>query len=150
MPDEKVEEKEEKELEKREEKSWEEKWRRDPLTAVIWALVFIWAGLVLLADNLNLLDQLGFFQFQEIPGFEVISAWPLILVGAGLLFLLEAVIRLLVPAYRKSVTGTLIFGLVLIGLGLNDIVEWNWTLFGALVLIIVGVSILIRGFTRNR
>ena len=54
----------EKELEKREEKSsedeksWEEKWQRDPVNTAVWALIFIWAGLVLLAENLGLLDAI--------------------------------------------------------------------------------------------
>ena len=43
--------------EKEREKS-EEKWHRDPLSAIIWALIFIWAGLVLLASNLGYLTQL--------------------------------------------------------------------------------------------
>lgn len=56
-------EKEEKDVEKREEKeekeekSWEEKWHRDPLGTATWAVILIWAGLVLLADNMGLLTR---------------------------------------------------------------------------------------------
>ena len=62
--DEKQEKSDEKELEKQEEKStdeksYEEKYRRDPLGAVVWALILIWAGLVLLAQNMGTLDKLG-------------------------------------------------------------------------------------------
>ena len=49
-------EKDEKERSKQEEKTAEEKWQRDPLGATIWALVLIWAGVVLLAENLGLLE----------------------------------------------------------------------------------------------
>jgi len=51
------EEKEEKEEEK-EEKSWDEKYRRDPLSAIVWAVILIWVGVVLLADNLGFLVTL--------------------------------------------------------------------------------------------
>ena len=50
MADEKF---DEKELDKRDEKqdekspqekSWDEKWQRDPLSTIVWATIFIWAG----------------------------------------------------------------------------------------------------------
>ena len=50
-------EKDEKSSEKEREKS-EEKYRRDPLSAVIWAAILIWAGVVLLLDNLGYLESL--------------------------------------------------------------------------------------------
>lgn len=128
-------EKEEKE-EKDEEKSQEEKWRRDPLSGMVWAAILIWAGLVLLADNLGLLAPLG-----------GIEAWALILIGAGVILLLEVVIRLTMPAYRRAVTGTLIFGLILIGGGLGEMVSWN--VMGPLILIGVGAFILLRVFWRR-
>src|SRR5512136_1391564 len=120
-------EKEEKE-EKREEKNWEEKWRRDPLGGIVWAGILIWAGLVLLADNLRLLAR-----------FERLEAWAIILIGAGLILLLEVAVRLLVPAYRRAVTGSLILGLVFIGIGLGDLLSWN--VIWPLILIILGAFI---------
>ncbi len=132
---EKEEEKREEKGEK-EEKSWDEKWRRDPLSAVVWAAILIWAGLVLLASNLGLLVRL-----------EQLDAWGLIFVGAGLIVLLEVVIRLLLPDYRRPVTGTLIFGLILLAIGLGNLV--NWGMVWAVVLIIIGVSIVVRGFWRR-
>jgi hypothetical protein len=128
-------EKEEKE-EKHEEKSREEKWRRDPLGGMVWASILIWAGLVLLADNLKLLAR-----------FERLEAWAIILIGAGLILLLEVAVRLLVPAYRRAVTGTLILGLVLIGAGLGDLLTWN--VIGPVILIVLGVFILFRVMIRR-
>ena len=128
-------EKEEKE-EKHNEKDQEEKWRRDPLSGMVWAAILIWAGLVLLADNLRLLAS-----------FERLQAWALILIGAGVILLLEVVIRLTVPAYRRAVVGTLILGLVLIGAGLGEVLSWD--VIGPLVLIGVGVFILARVFWRR-
>jgi hypothetical protein len=152
MPDEKF---DEKELEKREEKSpeeksWDEKWQRDPLNTIAWAAILIWAGLVLLADNLGYLDP-----FRELgrgtPGLSSLAnleAWSLIFFGAGVIILLEVLFRLLVPAYRKPVGGTLIFGLVLIGIGLGDV--FGWTIIWPLILIGLGLSIILRGVMRNR
>jgi low affinity Fe/Cu permease len=136
-------EKGEKEEEKRnekqekEEKSWDEKWRRDPLSAVVWAGILIWAGLVLLADNMRLLAR-----------FEHLEAWALIFIGAGLIVFLEVAVRLLVPSYRRPVAGSLIFGIILLAVGLGDLVGWGAT--WALVLIVLGLSILVRGFLWRR
>ncbi len=123
-------EKEEKHEEK-EEKNWEEKWRRDPLSGIVWAGILIWAGLVLLADNLRLLVR-----------FERLETWAIILIGAGVILLLEVAVRLLVPAYRRAVTGTFIFGLILIGAGLGDLLSWN--VIWPLILIVLGLFILVR------
>lgn len=133
---EKREEKEEKEEEK-EEKSWEEKWRRDPLNAAAWAAILIWAGLVLLVDNLDLLAR-----------YERLEVWPLIFIGAGLIVLLEVAVRLFMPYYRRPVIGSLILGFILLAIGLGSLVGWN--LIWALALIVVGVVILVRGFLWRR
>jgi hypothetical protein len=146
MADEKFDEKErEKHDEKTEEKSWEEKWQRDPLSTVVWAVIFIWAGLVFLASNLGLLDW-ALVGASEITGLgmfnQVVEAWPLVLVGAGIIILIEVLIRLLVPAYRKPVFGSLIFAIILIAIGLGDLINWG-VIWGAL-LIILGIWILTR------
>jgi hypothetical protein len=133
---EKEEEKAEKEHEK-EEKSWDEKWRRDPLNAAAWAAILIWAGLVLLAENLGLLVR-----------FERLETWALIFIGAGLIVLLQVVVRLVVPDYRRPVIGSLILGAILLAIGLGDLIGTDavW----ALVLIVLGVAILLRGFLWRR
>jgi hypothetical protein len=131
-----MEEKDEKHEEK-EEKNWEEKWRRDPLSGIVWAAILIWAGLVLLVDNLGFLARI-----------ELLNAWAIIFIGAGLIILLEVAVRLLVPAYRRAVTGSLILGLVLIGIGLGNLLSWN--VIWPLILIILGVFILVRGLIWRR
>jgi len=122
---EKADEKEEEkrgEKDEKDEKSWDEKWRRDPLSAIIWAVILIWAGLVLLAGNMGLLNNL-----REAWGLASLSSWDVILVGAGLIVLLEVLIRVTMPEYRRSVGGTLIFGVILLGIGLGGIFGWNLT-----------------------
>jgi hypothetical protein len=146
MADEKF---DEKDREKRDEKSAEEKWRRDPLGALVWAAILIWAGLVFLANNLGYLDTLPRVPSDGPAWFLGGSgAWSLVLLGAGVIILGEVVIRLLVPAYRQPVTGSIIFAVILIGLGLGNLTNWN--LIWPLILIGLGLSFLLRGFTRRR
>ena len=137
----------EKEEEKSEEKG-EEKWRRDPLGSVIWAGILIWAGLVLLADNLGWLEGIR-RALSGLPGFNEahLGAWSFILIGAGILILMEALIRMTVPAYRRPVTGSVIFGGLLIAGGLGGAV--NWTLLGPIILITIGVILLLQSLLRR-
>lgn len=147
MADEKFDEKEQEKREEKspEEKNWEEKYRRDPLGSVIWACILIWAGLVFLADNLKLID------FKDIPGMPAgfsSQPWSWILVGAGVLVLVEVAIRLLVPDYRRPVMGSIFLAVILIGIGLGNLFNWNIT--GALILIALGLMIILRGIFRDR
>src|SRR4030065_2010539 len=131
---------EEKEEEKRhekgpEEKNWDEKWRRDPLGSLFWALILIWAGVALLLNNLGMV---------RVPGLEV---WELIFLGAGVLILIEVSVRLLVPAYRKPVGGSLILAIVFLSIGLQGFVAGN--LIWAVGLILIGVYVLLRVVMRR-
>jgi hypothetical protein len=139
---EKEEEKHEKEEEKeeKEEKSWDEKWRRDPLSAAVWAAILIWAGLVLLVENMGFLASVRILESR-------LEAWPVILIGAGLILLLEVVVRLLMPSYRRAVGGTLVFAVILVGLGLGQL--FGWEVIWPFVLIAIGVSLLLRGLIRG-
>jgi hypothetical protein len=153
---EKEEKSDEKDMEKREEKSpeeknWEEKYRRDPLGSIIWALILIWIGVVFLAANLNYLDRLvGTAVHIEGLGFldKFVSAWSVVLLGMGVILLIEVLIRLLVPAYRRPVTGTIILAVIFIGISLGDLVKWD--LIWPVILIILGVSFLMRGLLRKK
>lgn len=156
MADEKFDEKaDEKRMEKRdektpEEKSWDEKYRRDPLGAIVWAVILIWAGVVFLLTNMGFLDKLLTHQ-SDIPGWGFVSklagAWPIILIGAGIIILIEVVIRLVMPVYRKPVTGSLIFAIILIGIGLGDLVSWD--LIWPAIIIVLGLSLILRGVRRG-
>ncbi len=141
-------EKDEKDREKHDEKTVEEKWRHDPLGAVVWGLILVWAGLVFLADNMGWLGSLSFGRL--FPGASVLSAgaWSLIFAGAGVIVLIGVFVRLLVPAYREPIGGSLILAAVLIGIGLGDIFGWN--VIWPLVLIVIGLGVLSRNFFRAR
>jgi uncharacterized membrane protein len=150
--DEKQEKFDEKEMEKHEEKStdeknYEEKYRRDPLGAIVWAVILIWVGLVLLAQNMGYLDQLGArLKFADLP-FEVPfmgDNWSLILLGIAVILFIEVIIRLLIPDFRRPLMGTVIFLIVCVGLAFG-----SWNVIWPLILIAVGASILLRGLFRS-
>jgi hypothetical protein len=139
-------EKSEKDVYKREEKggdekNWEEKWRRDPLNAATWAIIIIWIGLVLLADNLfpGFLYQLRFT-----------DAWGLIFVGMGAILLVEVLVRIIIPDFRKPLMGNIIFAVIMLGVGLtmNDLFDWSF--IWAFALIGVGLGALLQGIFRSR
>ena len=120
---------------------WDEKWRRDPVDAAGWAAILIWAGLVLLAENMEILGNLSILGYR-------LEAWSVIFIGAGIIVLLGVVVRLLMPAYRPPVGGSLIFGVILLGIGLGEVV--GWVAIWPLILIAIGVGVLLRGFIRGR
>ncbi len=140
---EKEEEKEEEKRHEKQEKSWEEKWRQDPVGTFVWACIFIWAGLVLLAANTGYLTRLA-----ERWGLPRLGTWSVILAGAGALVIVGVLLRLLIPSLRRAVLGALIVGAVLIGVGLHEVVGWDavWPS----ILIVVGISILLRGVLFRR
>ena len=130
---------EEKSHEKQDERSWEEKRRRDPLGSIAWAVIFIWAGLVFLASNMNLLETLGPIGLME--------AWSLVFIGAGVIMIAMVFIRLLVPEYRAHVVGTLILGMIFLGVGLGDTFGWN--IIWPIVLIVLGTAFLLGSVFRR-
>jgi fatty acid desaturase len=141
-------EKDEKEEEKRGEKgektrgekSWDEKWRRDPINAICWAAVFIWAGLGLFAETTNWGPRT----------FSWWNTWAVVLAGAGAIFIVCALVRLAIPEHRRPISGNLIFGFILLGVGLEDLTGWGWGTLGAFILIAIGVIIIFSGIFRRR
>jgi hypothetical protein len=130
---------EEKQYEKMDEKTWDEKQRNDPLSRVIWAGILIWAGAVLLVNNLGIL--------RDVPLLGGMSAWSLAFAGAGVIILLEVLIRLVVPEYSGPVIGSLIIALLLLGVGLDDVV--GWSIIWPSIVIGFGVVILLRALFRK-
>jgi len=151
MADEKF---DEKEMEKRDEKSpeekgWDEKYRRDPLGGIVWALILIWTGVVFLAANLGLMDQ-WMRADAKLPVFltRIGGAWPIVLIGAALILIAEAVIRMLAPIYRRPVGGIIFLAIIFIAIALGDLISWS--IVGPLVLIALGLWIIFRNLLRRR
>ena len=131
-------------------REWRRMHRNDSLSTLVWALIFIWAGVVLLAENLGYLSWLH-LRFSDLPaGWRQFGteSWPLIFLGAGVLVLGEVVLRLIVPAFRRPIVGSAILAVILIGIGLGNLT--NWALIWPVILIVLGVAMLAGGFFRNR
>ena len=124
--------------EKNRNESWDEKWRRDPVDAAVWAFILIWVGVVWLAYNAGWLEKIV----------EKDQAWAVGFLGAGVIVLLGVLLRLIVPAYRRPVTGSVIFGVILLGIGLSQFVPD--IAIGALILIGIGLVILLGGIFRPK
>jgi hypothetical protein len=133
--DEKAQEKEE---EKRQEKVEQEKdWRRDTLGGVTWAVILIWAGVVLLGATLDV-EGLNWLTLDR--------AWAIILVGAALILGIEISIRLTIPAYAAPIRGVAILAVILALIGLSNLVDVSlWPL----ILVALGIGILLRGLARG-
>jgi hypothetical protein len=143
-------EKQEKEVQKHDEKVEE----RDVLSTVTWAFILIWAGVAFLAVSQGWLEKLNLplplyhdLLPRQMDMFEP-GIWSLIALGAGVIILLEAVVRLLVPSLRRHLGANLIVGAVFIGLGLGNWMGWN--VVWPIILIAVGLVTLIGGLARRR
>ena len=131
----------EKEAEKESEKAekptyYEEKIRSSPLSSAIWAAVLIWAGLVFMAETLGYLPQVG-----------EAGPWNWIFFGAGVLVLLEVIVRTVSPEYARPVTGRVIWAGILMIIGLSGVtsIAITWPL----ILLLVGVAILANSLLRR-
>jgi len=142
-------EKAEKEVNKHDEKVEE----RDVLNTIVWAFILIWAGLVFLASNLGWFEKLNLsvnsnWVFRSIQDFSEFGVWNLIALGAGVIVLLEVLVRLLVPSFRRHIGGALIGAAVLITIGLGGWYSWGY--LWPLILIAVGINVLITGLKRKQ
>jgi fatty acid desaturase len=125
-------EKEEKARDEKDEKSQEEKWRRDPFGRVIFGLIVIAVGILLLLAS------------QDIISWDI--WWAYLLMALGGIFIFEALIRSLMPAYRRPVSGKMIAGIVLIAVGAFNI--YGWVSWWPVIIICVGVFILFSALFR--
>lgn len=123
--------------EEKDEKYRDEKWRRDPVASITWAVILIWVGLVLLANNPNLMT-----------GFTWWNPWAIGFAGAGVIVLIQAIVRLSMPEYRRGILGSLVVGLIFLGIGLGWLIGWG--IFWPLILIALGLLLLWRAFVRRR
>jgi hypothetical protein len=140
-------EKDEKEVQKRDEKSVEEKYRNDPPNTITWAVILIWAGLCFLADNLGWLAKIPVINLPDTIHINGLQVWTVIMLGAGVIMLFNVLGRVLIPAYRKPVGGTLMLAAIFFGVGLGNLFGWN--VVWPLILIAIGLSFILRGMFRR-
>ena len=133
----------EKDEKSRDEKNWDEKWRRDPINAGCWAAIFIWAGLVLLGNTTG-------WGPDTFNWWNSGNWWAIIMAGAGAILILGALIRLLMPEHRRPIIGNLIMGTVFLGVGLEELSDWDLGVAAAIIFITIGVLIIFSGIFRKR
>lgn len=107
---------------------------RDLLSSLTWALILIWAGLVFLANNLGILDQLRAEQIQiGTITINEVRTWSVIFLGVGVIVFFEAIIRTLAPSYHSS-GGNFFLAAIFIGIGLSGLIGsqivWPFILIG--------------------
>jgi len=158
MADKNVNEKDEKQMDEKDEKELmkhdEKVEERDVLSSIVWAAILIWAGLVFLAVNSGWLDRVlavGFIAKYLPKGMEVFepAVWGIIMLGAGVILLAEAAIRMLVPQFHRHLGGTLVVAAIFIAVGLGNLFQ-RWELVWPFILIAVGTSILFGGLLRKK
>lgn len=133
-------EKEEKEEKGRGPEGIEEKWARDPLGTAIGALILIWLGVTLFLANL------GTFAWIQWENF-----WAWFVLGVGAIFILEVLIRLVVPEYRRPIGGRLIAGVILLAIGASfTFLPFDIGKLWPLIPIAIGLAILFGGLFRLR
>jgi hypothetical protein len=111
---------------------WAETDRAD---AMGWAALFFWGALVVVAHNTS---------FRT--GFSWWNGWGVFLVGAGVIVLVEALVRLAKPQYRSKWGWTLFWGAAFLAGGLGELGGPVWY---ALPLVAVAAVILTGAFGRS-
>lgn len=114
------------------EEAWDEWWRTDRVDAVGWALLFLWGALVMVGEATSFRDGLDWWE-----------PWGVFFVGAGVIVLVEGVVRLFMTEYRSKFGWTLFWGTVFLSLGLGGLAHPAWH---ALPLVAIAVITLRSAF----
>jgi hypothetical protein len=76
---------------------------KDPISPITGGLIVVWLGVVFLLSNM------GFLYWH--------NWWAYFILGIGVIFILESIIRSAIPKYRCGVAGKLIGGIILVTVG---------------------------------
>jgi hypothetical protein len=119
----------------------EEKAKRRTTDALFWGGAFIIAGLVFLADNLDVLPQIG----------TTDEWWFWMFLGAGVWALLINIYRLVSADWPNPNTGDYIWTAVFLFIGIGGAYDFDieGTAIAAIVLVAIGVVILAGVFRRR-
>ncbi len=114
-------------------------WRQDRLDSAGWGLFFLLGALIIVAQTTNFSDNFAWW-----------TGWSVFFIGAGIITLIQAIIRLLVPKYHHKWMGNLIGSGILFSLGffMGDWEGLGW--FWVVILAIIGIVILAKVFTQKR
>jgi peptidoglycan/LPS O-acetylase OafA/YrhL len=112
----------------------QEKWRRDPISGVVFGLLLALLGVTL------------FLAGQQRISWD--DWWKYFIIGLGVIFLIEVLVRQARPAYRRPMFGRLVAGVIFICVGLAFLIgigTW-WPL----ILVAVGLAIVFYALLRRR
>ena len=102
----------------------------DQMGRAFFGLIIIWLGILLFLENQD------FFHYSE--------WWAYFLLGIGVIFYFEAIIRMIRPELHKNYVGKIIAGTILIAIGAGNIYELeNWW---PLILVAAGALIIFINF----
>ena len=135
----------EKQDEKRDDEKGAEKWARDPVGAAVWALILIWAGVAFLLVNAAGEGGVTILSMD----IDDTNVWALIMAGAGVLIWLGVLVRVVMPAHRRPLGGSIILGTIFLIVGGGELIPDEDVELWPLIIIAVGVSMLF-GFFRPR
>lgn len=108
----------------------------DRLDGIFYGLAFILGGLVLAAELSDFSASLPWWT----------TGWGVFFAGVGVLAILGTAVRILVPRYRVRVGQSLVFGCIMLGIGLGERAVWIWPV----LLSIIGLTILRGVFLQRR
>lgn len=119
----------------------ENKAKRRQIDAIFWGGAFILAGLVFLAQNLDILPQIGTTE----------EWWFWIFLAAGVWALLINIFRLVSADWPNPTTGDYIWTAVLLFIGLGGAYDFDveGTAIAAVVLVGIGLLILAGALLRR-
>ena len=117
----------------RDSRDQQREWRHerrlnDPMRGLFWGLILILLGVLLFAATQNWLAWDRW--------------WQLFLVGLGIIFLIDALVRYLNPSSRFGIFGRVITGVILIIIG--SAFYFGMEAWWPLILIGIGLAILLR------
>jgi hypothetical protein len=121
-------------MEKPTPKHW---WHTDRLDAVGWGVVIIWGALILLFQVAGISDDWSWW-----------DGWGVFLTGAGAITIAITLLRMRLPEYRSRWLGGLIWGGILLAIGLGNwtTADWLWVV----ALFIVGIVIIREAIVHKR
>jgi len=115
--------------------AWEQWWTSDRLDSFGWAALFLWGALVVVATYTDFRSDYDWW-----------DGWGVFFVGAGVIVLVEASIRIVTPGYRSKWGWTLFWGSAFLAIGLGGLGHNAWY---ALPLVVIAIVILKDVFTRS-
>ncbi len=120
---------------------------RDTLGTITWAVILIWAGIVLLSETTGVLGRYTAGLARGWPvsiPFLSSGTWTIIAAGVGIILVIEAVIQILVPSTRSGIIGPLVMAAVMFGLAFG-----NWGVVWPLILVVLGAGMIAGAVSRH-